>query len=203
MVNAGKNYIGDVVNEDLEALVKAGQLVATANFCRRGEVRLRVPSAYRRRSTLTSSRTSATSAPPRRASCRTSIRTCIVVLESTTYPGTTEELMQAPSSKRAPVSNAARTFTLPSRPSALIRATSIYKTKNTPKVVGGCIGAKCTEIAAAMYETVLEGAGLPSLFSRRRRDGEDPREHLPQREHRPRSTSLPFSATGWASISGK
>ena len=32
MVNAGKNYIGDVVNEDLEALVKAGQLVATANF---------------------------------------------------------------------------------------------------------------------------------------------------------------------------
>ena len=32
MVNAGKNYIGDVVNEDLEALVKAGQLVATSNF---------------------------------------------------------------------------------------------------------------------------------------------------------------------------
>ena len=32
MVNAGKNYIGDVVNEDLEARVKAGQLVATANF---------------------------------------------------------------------------------------------------------------------------------------------------------------------------
>ena len=32
MVNAGKNYIGDVVNEDLEALVKAGQLIATSNF---------------------------------------------------------------------------------------------------------------------------------------------------------------------------
>lgn len=42
MVNAGKNYIGDVVNEDLEALVKAGQLGRHGQLCRRGEVRLRV-----------------------------------------------------------------------------------------------------------------------------------------------------------------
>ena len=46
----------------------------------------------------------------------------LVVLESTTYPGTTEELCK-PILEEGPVSNAARTFILPSRPSALIPAT--------------------------------------------------------------------------------
>lgn len=40
-------------------------------------------------------------------------------------------------------------------PSGVDPGNLIYKTKNTPKVVGGCT-PKCTEIAAAMYETVLE-----------------------------------------------
>ena len=93
MVNAGKNYIGDVVNADLEALVKDGMLSATTDFSFVRDVdfiAICVPTpldkhqqpdiSYVRDSTI--------------AISKYLTRGSIVVLESTTYPGTTEELLK-------------------------------------------------------------------------------------------------------------
>ena len=77
----------------------------------------------------------------------------LVVLESTTYPGTTEELCKPILEKSG--LKCGEDFYLAFSPERVDPGNLIYKTKNTPKVVGGCT-PKCTEIAAAMYETVLE-----------------------------------------------
>jgi UDP-N-acetyl-D-glucosamine dehydrogenase len=76
-----------------------------------------------------------------------------VVLQSTTYPGTTEELLRPileSSGLKCGVD-----FYLAFSPERVDPGNLIYKTKNTPKVVGGVTPA-CTDVAAAMYEMVLE-----------------------------------------------
>ena len=78
----------------------------------------------------------------------------LVVLESTTYPGTTEELLK-------PILEASglkcgEDFYLAFSPERVDPGNKQYKTKNTPKVVGG-IGKDGTQVAAALYRHVLEG----------------------------------------------
>lgn len=152
MVNAGKNYIGDVVNEDLEALVKAGQLVATANFadavkCDCVCICVPTPLDAHQQPDISYVRSSTESIMPYVH------KDMLVVLESTTYPGTTEELCKPILEKSG--LKCGEDFYLAFSPERVDPGNLIYKTKNTPKVVGGCT-PKCTEIAAAMYETVLE-----------------------------------------------
>jgi UDP-N-acetyl-D-glucosamine dehydrogenase len=79
----------------------------------------------------------------------------IVVLESTTYPGTTEELIK-PILEEGSGLICGRDFYLGFSPERVDPGNLIYKTKNTPKVVGA-IGADATEVIAAMYRTVLDG----------------------------------------------
>ena len=152
MVNAGKNYIGDVVNEDLEALVKAGQLVATANFADAAKcdcvcICVPTPLDAHQQPDISYVRSSTESIMPYVH------KDMLVVLESTTYPGTTEELCKPILEKSG--LKCGEDFYLAFSPERVDPGNLIYKTKNTPKVVGGCT-PKCTEIAAAMYETVLE-----------------------------------------------
>ena len=152
MVNAGKNYIGDVVNEDLEALVKAGQLVATANFADAAKcdcvcICVPTPLDAHQQPDISYVRSSTESIMPYIH------KDMLVVLESTTYPGTTEELCKPILEKSG--LKCGEDFYLAFSPERVDPGNLIYKTKNTPKVVGGCT-PKCTEIAAAMYETVLE-----------------------------------------------
>ena len=152
MVNAGKNYIGDVVNEDLEALVKAGQLVATANFADAAKcdcvcICVPTPLDAHQQPDISYVRASTESIMPYVH------KDMLVVLESTTYPGTTEELCKPILEKSG--LKCGEDFYLAFSPERVDPGNLIYKTKNTPKVVGGCT-PKCTEIAAAMYETVLE-----------------------------------------------
>ena len=78
----------------------------------------------------------------------------LVILESTTYPGTTDELV-LPMLRKAGLQGRARTFSCAFRPSASIPAIRSYQTKNIPKVVGGITPA-CTEMGAAV---LLAGAG--------------------------------------------
>ena len=78
----------------------------------------------------------------------------VVILESTTYPGTTEELLK-------PILEASglkcgEDFYLAFSPERVDPGNKQYKTKNTPKVVGG-IGKDGTQVAAALYRNVLEG----------------------------------------------
>jgi UDP-N-acetyl-D-glucosamine dehydrogenase len=77
----------------------------------------------------------------------------IVVLESTTYPGTTEELIM-PILEKGSGLKCGEDFYLGFSPERVDPGNLIYKTKNTPKVVGA-IGKDAQEVIAAVYGTIL------------------------------------------------
>ena len=152
MVNRGENYIGDVVQEDLASLVKSGMFKATTDYSLISEcdfIAICVPTpldAYQQ---------------PNISYVKSSVQEIakymkkgsIVVLESTTYPGTTEELVK-PLLEQGSGLVCGEDFYLGFSPERVDPGNLIYKTKNTPKVVGG-IGKDATEIIAVMYRAVL------------------------------------------------
>lgn len=153
MVNEGHNYIGDVVDEELENLVKESLLSATSDFSIVKDtdfIAICVPTpldeyqqpdiSYVKKSAMDISKYLK--------------RGSIVVLESTTYPGTTEELL-LPILEKGSGLKCGKDFFLAYSPERVDPGNKLYKTKNTPKVVGG-VGKDSTEIAAAMYNSVLE-----------------------------------------------
>jgi UDP-N-acetyl-D-glucosamine dehydrogenase len=79
----------------------------------------------------------------------------MVVLESTTYPGTTEELLKPILEEHSGL-KCGVDFYLGFSPERVDPGNIIYKTKNTPKVVGA-IGKDATEVISAMYRAVLDG----------------------------------------------
>ena len=79
----------------------------------------------------------------------------MVVLESTTYPGTTEELIK-PLLEEGSGLKCGEDFYLGFSPERVDPGNKQFKTKNTPKVVGA-IGKDATETISAMYRAVLEG----------------------------------------------
>lgn len=79
----------------------------------------------------------------------------MVVLESTTYPGTTEELIK-PILEEGSGLTCGTDFFLGFSPERVDPGNLIYKTKNTPKVVGA-IGEDAADVISAMYRAVLEG----------------------------------------------
>lgn len=152
MVNAGKNYIGDVVPGDLNSIVEAGKLRATNNFSFISEVdcvAICVPTpldtyfqpdiSYVVNST--------------RDIAKYLHKGMLVVLESTTYPGTTEEVVMPILEESGLLCG--RDFYLAFSPERVDPGNKLYKTKNTPKVVGG-VTQDCTEVAAALYNNVLD-----------------------------------------------
>ncbi|MGH0902271.1 nucleotide sugar dehydrogenase [Bacillus mobilis] len=153
MVNQGINYIGDVVDEELEGIVKSGKLIATTDYSRIKDVdavAICVPTpldTYQQPDTsyVESSAKEITKYIPQGA---------LVVLESTTYPGTTEELLQPILEKSGLVCG--KDFFLAYSPERVDPGNKHFNTKNTPKVVGG-VTSNCTKVAAAMYKSVLEG----------------------------------------------
>lgn len=152
MVNAGHNYIGDVVTHDLEEIVKSGRLRATTDFASAAScdcVCIAVPTPLdgHQQPDISYVRSSAESILPYMH------KDMLVVLESTTYPGTTEELLK-PLLERSGL-KCGVDFFLAFSPERVDPGNAVYKTKNTPKVVGGCT-PECTDIAATLYEAVLE-----------------------------------------------
>lgn len=154
MVNRGENYIGDVVDAELASLVKAGMLKATNDFDFIRDVdfiAICVPTpldAHQQPDiSYVKSSAEAISGHLKKGS--------VVVLESTTYPGTTRELL-LPILEKGSGLTCGEDFYLAFSPERVDPGNLIYKTKNTPKVVGG-IGRDATEIAAAMYRAVLDG----------------------------------------------
>ena len=152
MVNKGINYIGDVVDSDLAGLVKNHMLSATSDFSFIKEVdfiAICVPTpldkyqqpdiSYVKNSTV--------------EIAKYLKKNTMVVLESTTYPGTTEELI-LPLLENGSGLKCGQDFYLGFSPERVDPGNLIYKTKNTPKVVGG-IGQDATQVIAAMYRAVL------------------------------------------------
>lgn len=153
MVNSGENYIGDVVNEDLKAIVASGNLRATTDFsavasCDCVCIAVPTPLDRHQQPDISYVKASTESIAPHLH------KDMLIVLESTTYPGTTEELLK-PILEKASGLKCGKDFYLAFSPERVDPGNLIYKTKNTPKVVGGCT-PECTEIAATMYEMVLE-----------------------------------------------
>ena len=152
MVNAGHNYIGDVVNEDLKQIVASGKLTATTDFsvvarCDCVCIAVPTPLDAHQQPDISYVKASTESIAPYLH------RDMLVVLESTTYPGTTEELLK-PILESTGL-KCGKDFYLAFSPERVDPGNLIYKTKNTPKVVGGCT-PECTDVAATMYEMVLE-----------------------------------------------
>lgn len=153
MVNAGENYIGDVVNEDLKAIVESGKLRATTDFAKAAScdcvcIAVPTPLDKHQQPDISYVKSSTESLAPYLH------KDMLIVLESTTYPGTTEELLK-PILEKASGLKCGEDFYLAFSPERVDPGNLIYKTKNTPKVVGGCT-PECTDVAAAMYEAVLE-----------------------------------------------
>ncbi|WP_347491420.1 nucleotide sugar dehydrogenase [Desulfoscipio sp. XC116] len=151
MVNAGKNYIGDVVNEDLATLVNSGLLSATNDFSQVAQadcvcICVPTPLDVYQQPDISYVKASTESIVPYMH------KEMLIVLESTTYPGTTEELLK-PILETSGL-KCGEDFYLAFSPERVDPGNLIYKTKNTPKVVGG-ITPKCTDIAATLYECVL------------------------------------------------
>lgn len=154
MVNLGHNYIGDVVDNDLSELVENGMLRATNDYGFLKEVDfiaicVPTPLDIHQQPDISYVRDSAEHIAKYLKSGS------IVVLESTTYPGTTEELIK-PILEGGSGLVCGRDFFLGFSPERVDPGNLIYKTKNTPKVVGA-IGEDATEIIAAMYRSVLDG----------------------------------------------
>ena len=154
LVNQGHNYIGDVVDSDLTRLVNEGKLSATTDFSFVKDVdfiAICVPTPLDKHQEPDISYVkSSTEAVARYLTPNT-----MVVLESTTYPGTTEELVK-PILETESGLECGKDFYLGFSPERVDPGNLIYKTKNTPKVVGG-IGKDATEVIATMYRAVLEG----------------------------------------------
>ncbi|HIU20406.1 MAG TPA: nucleotide sugar dehydrogenase [Candidatus Limiplasma stercoravium] len=152
MVNRGHNYIGDVVDSDLERIVAEGLLRATSDFasvasCDCVCIAVPTPLDSHQQPDISYVRSSAESIAPYLH------RDMLVVLESTTYPGTTEELIKPILERSGLVCG--KDFYLAFSPERVDPGNRVYKTKNTPKVVGG-VTSECTDVAATLYEAVLE-----------------------------------------------
>ena len=152
MVNAGHNYIGDVVDRDLTTLVEDGRLTATTDFSFIRDVDfvaicVPTPLDAHQQPDISYVESSARSIAEYLHPCM------MVVLESTTYPGTTEELIK-PILETSGL-KCGEDFYLGFSPERVDPGNLIYKTKNTPKVVGG-LGSDASEVISAMYEAVLQ-----------------------------------------------
>lgn len=153
MVNRGHNYIGDVIEDDLKELVDSGKLRATSDFSFIKDVdfvAICVPTPLDKYQQPDISYVKSSA----EAISKHLTKETIVVLESTTYPGTTEELLK-PILEEGSGLKCGEDFYLGFSPERVDPGNAVYKTKNTPKVVGG-IGKDATEVIAAMYEAVLE-----------------------------------------------
>lgn len=154
MVNAGHNYIGDVVSADLKKLTENGMLEATSDWNRIAEcdfVAICVPTpldVHQQPDTSYMESSARMIAPHIKPGS-------MIVLESTTYPGTTEDLIM-PILEAGSGLKCGKDFYLGFSPERVDPGNLIYKTKNTPKVVGA-IGGDALECIAAVYEAILEG----------------------------------------------
>lgn len=152
-VNMGINYIGDVVDEELADMIKSGMLQATTDYARIQEVdavAIAVPTPLDIYQQPDTSYVESSS----KEIAKYAHEGMLVVLESTTYPGTTEEIVKPTLETNG--LKTGETIFIAYSPERVDPGNKQFKTKNTPKVVGG-ITENCTKVAAALYRNVLEG----------------------------------------------
>jgi UDP-N-acetyl-D-glucosamine dehydrogenase len=151
-INRGESHIGDVPSETLKALVSDGRVAATTDYDVLTDadailIALPTPLSSQREPDLSIVRGAVEDIAPRLRKGH------IVVLESTTYPGTTRECLQ-PILERSGL-KAGEDFHLAFSPERVDPGRRDWTTGNTPKVLGGLTPA-CTERAAELYRSAVE-----------------------------------------------
>jgi len=150
-INRGQSYIPDVQTEMVGALVERGNLAAATDFSRLAEtdaVIICVPTPLRKTKEPDISYILAAA-----EEVKTYLHSPqLVVLESTTYPGTTDEVV-LPMLKDTGLT-LDKDFFLAFSPERVDPGNKQYQTHNIPKVVGG-VSAASTETAAALYKTIV------------------------------------------------
>jgi UDP-N-acetyl-D-glucosamine dehydrogenase len=151
-INAGRSYIPDVPEADVAASVKSGRLKATTDMSQLGAmdaIDICVPTPLRKTKdpdlSYVVKAVEAVAAAVKRGQ--------LIILESTTYPGTTDEVVQ-------PMLEAKRLeadvdFFLAFSPERVDPGNQQFTTKNIPKIVGG-VGPASTEAACALYATTVD-----------------------------------------------
>jgi len=148
----GKNYISDVNDDELKRAVKNGYIKATTDFSVIKDldfISICVPTPLNKlkdpdMSFIQNSMTEIT---------KYLHKDLIIVLESTTYPGTTKEFLLPILEKTG--LKVGKDIYLAFSPERVDPGNKIYKTKNTPKVLGG-ITSKCTEYSKKVYDQVFD-----------------------------------------------
>ena len=158
-VNRGESHIKDVTSEELRPHVESGAIEATTDF---GAVRdaaailiaVPTPLSRQREPDLSYVESAARSVAPHLREGH------VVVLESTTYPGTTREVVQPILEKESGL-QAGDGFHLAFSPERVDPGNEKWSTKTTPKIVGG-VDAASTEAAAEVYNRAIDTVHMVS-----------------------------------------
>ncbi len=152
-INAGRSYILDIESEQVQRLVSSGYLTATSDFAALAEmdaVSICVPTPLRKTGDPDLSFILSVS-----DSLKQYIHAgMVIVLESTTYPGTTRELI-LPKLEEESGLKVGQDLFLAFSPERVDPGRTDWTTSNTPKVVGGITPA-CMRVAQAWYSGALE-----------------------------------------------
>jgi UDP-N-acetyl-D-glucosamine dehydrogenase len=151
-INEGRSYIPDVPTEMVRSLVERGRLSATSDFSKLREadaVIICVPTPLRKTKEPDISYILAAA-----EQVRTHLHSPqLVILESTTYPGTTEEVLLPMLEDTGRKLD--RDFYLAFSPERVDPGNGQFHTRNIPKVVGG-VSPMSTEVTSALYQTIVE-----------------------------------------------
>jgi UDP-N-acetyl-D-glucosamine dehydrogenase len=151
-IGQGQSYIPDVATADVMALKSAGKLDATTDFsivASLDTINICVPTPLRK--TKDPDMSYIVSAVE--AIAKHLHKGMLVVLESTTYPGTTDEVVQP--ILEATGLKAGIDFFIAFSPERVDPGNPTFQTHNVPKVVGG-LTADCAKLASALYGTAIQ-----------------------------------------------
>lgn len=152
LINRGESHIQDVPADQVARLVEAGRISATTDMSRLREcdaISICVPTPLSKtRDPDVSYILSATTAVAEGLRAGQ-----VVVLESTTYPGTTRELVLPELEKTG--LKVGEDFFLCFSPERVDPGNATWQTRNTPKVIGGITEA-CTRVGTALYERFID-----------------------------------------------
>lgn len=151
-VNNGKNYIGDVKDENLKKLVDTGKLRATSDYSQLEQadvILIAVPTPLDKYQQPDSSYIRASV----KSLSEVISKDTLVVLESTTYPGTTREILVTTFEEKGFI--VGENIFIAFSPERVDPGNKTYKTANTPKIVGG-ITKNCNEVSELFYKSVLD-----------------------------------------------
>jgi UDP-N-acetyl-D-glucosamine dehydrogenase len=148
----GRSYVGDVASADVAQAVRQGRFLPTTDFAvlkKADSVNICVPTPLNKTKDPDVSYIVAAADEVARHLKRGQL----VILESTTYPGTTDELILPRLTARG--MTVGKDFFLAFSPERVDPGNVVFQTRNIPKVVGG-VTARCTKMACLLYSQTLE-----------------------------------------------